>query len=224
MSEILIRTAKLKKIFHLAAEQVAAVDGVDLLVNKGDFVALLGPSGSGKTTLLDMLGCLDQPTSGILEVLGTKVTGLPEHELVNLRRGRIGFVFQDFSLVPTLTARENLLLAARLSRRTTNGKKIDKALAMVGLAGRGSHLPRQLSGGEKQRVAIARALLIEPEILIADEPTGQLDSENSRMIFALLQQLNHDQILTVIVATHDLALGELAGQRMFLRDGRIIKR
>lgn len=221
MSEKLIEARGLRKVYRLAAEEIAAVDGVDLDIAKGDFTAIMGPSGSGKTTLLDILGCLDSPTAGTLRVLGDEVQGMAESGLVELRRGRIGFVFQDFSLVPTLTAAENVALAGRLSRKPVGPERVGESLRQVGMEQRAEHLPKQLSGGEKQRVAIARALVIDPVILIADEPTGQLDSENSQVIFELFLKLNRELKLTILLATHDTQLGEAAPKRVRLRDGKV---
>ena len=218
----IIKAEKLTKLYKLAAEIVHAVDGVDFEIQSGEFLAVMGPSGSGKTTLLDIIGCLDSISGGRLEILGKDVSRLPERKLVNIRRGRIGFVFQDFSLIPTLTAMENVRYGGWLAGRNTSPDKAMSYLDKVGLAGRAAHLPRQLSGGEKQRVAIARALAVEPEILIADEPTGHLDSTNSRAIVDLLKELNVKDGLTVILATHDIGLGNQCSRIISLRDGKIV--
>ena len=218
----IIKAEKLTKLYKLAAEIVHAVDGIDFEIRSGEFLAVMGPSGSGKTTLLDIIGCLDSISSGRLEILGKDVSRLPERKLVNIRRGRIGFVFQDFSLIPTLTALENVRYGGWLAGRNTSPDKAMGYLDKVGLTGRVAHLPRQLSGGEKQRVAIARALAVEPEILIADEPTGHLDSANSQAIVDLLMELNAKDGLTVILATHDIALGNQCGRIISLCDGKIL--
>jgi putative ABC transport system ATP-binding protein len=168
-----------------------------------------------------MIGCLDSISSGRLEILGKDVSQMPERKLVNVRRGKIGFIFQDFSLIPTLTALENVRYAGWLAGRNTSSDKAGGYLAKVGLGGRAAHLPKQLSGGEKQRVAVARSLAIEPEILIADEPTGHLDSTNSQAIFDLLMGLNAKDGLTVILATHDIGLGRQCKRIISLRDGKI---
>jgi putative ABC transport system ATP-binding protein len=222
MKKIVIKAEKLTKLYKLPAEVIHAVDAVDLEIQSSEFVAIMGPSGSGKTTLLDMLGCLDSVSSGKLEILGTDIAQLPESKLVNVRRGKIGFIFQDFSLIPTLTAMENVRYGGWLAGKNTTADKAKTYLAKVGLAERAKHLPRQLSGGEKQRVAIARALAIEPEILIADEPTGHLDTANSLAIFSLLMELNAKEGLTVILATHDMRLGEQCKRIISLRDGKIL--
>jgi putative ABC transport system ATP-binding protein len=222
MTATVIKAEKLSKHYKLSAEVVRAVDEVDLEIHSGEFIAVMGRSGSGKTTLLDMIGCLDSITSGRLEILGKDVSQLPERKLVAVRRGRIGFIFQDFSLIPTLTALENVRYAGWLAGRNTSVDKAKVYLDKVGLAGRAAHLPKQLSGGEKQRVAVARALAVEPEILIADEPTGHLDSTNSQAIFDLLMELNVKEGLTAILATHDAGLGGQCKRILSLRDGKIL--
>lgn len=218
----MVKAEKLTKIYRLFAEEIAAVDNVDLIIEQGEYVSLMGPSGSGKTTLLDMIGCLDSVTAGRLEILGSDVSTLPEKRLVKIRRGKIGFVFQDFSLVPSLTALENIELAMYFADTKNSNGYSKQLLDRVGLSARINHLPKQMSGGEKQRVAIARALAIEPEFLLADEPTGQLDSESSQEIVSLLKQLNEEDGLTIILATHDTNLGTQTKRTVYLRDGKII--
>ena len=224
MDKPVIQAEKLTKTYRLYAEDVHAVQDVDLTVNAGEFVCIMGPSGSGKTTLLDMIGCLDSITSGSLTVLGHEVSNMKEHQLAGIRRGKIGFVFQDFSLIPSLTALENLELAMYLARAgSTNGRAAD-LLERMGLGHRRNHLPRQLSGGEKQRVAIARALTTNPSILLADEPTGHLDAKNSQEIFNLLSKLNAEQGLTIVLVTHDERLGKMAQRSLYIEDGRLKSR
>jgi len=224
MNEIIIKAEKLTKIYSLLAEEVAAVQGIDLEITKEEFVAIMGPSGSGKTTLLDMLGCLDSITSGTLSVLGNNVSHAKESALVKVRRHNISFVFQDFSLIPTLTALENCALPVYFSRKEFNKQKAIEILKRVGLSHRINHLPKQMSGGEQQRVAIARALVTEPTIVFADEPTGHLDTKTADVIFALLHQLNKEEGITVVVSTHNIALGMQANRTVFLQDGKIIRR
>jgi putative ABC transport system ATP-binding protein len=219
--ETIVKTQNLSKIYNLTAEKIYAVDNVDLEIHKGDFVSIMGPSGSGKTTLLDIIGCLDGPSTGKLEILGNNVTGLKESKLVKIRRGNIGFVFQDFSLVPTLTAIENVKLALYYAGKKDKNSKAAKMLERVGMEKRINHLPKQMSGGEKQRIAIARALVIEPAFLLADEPTGQLDSENSNMIVELMKKLNL-QGLTIIIATHDQNISSKTKKIIKLKDGKIV--
>ncbi len=210
----------MNKVYHLLAEDIYAVNNIDLEIHKGDYVAIMGPSGSGKTTLLDILGCMDSLSSGELNVLGFEVSGKKEDELVNVRRGNIGFVFQEFLLIPTLTALENVEMPLYFARKKIDKSKCVEILQKVGLGRRINHLPKQLSGGERQRVAIARALVTSPAILIADEPTGNLDTKNSREIFEVFKSLNKEG-LTIIVATHDENLGNQAKHLLHLTDGKI---
>lgn len=221
-NNIVIRAEALTKIFKVDAEEITAVDRVDLEIRAGEFVSIMGPSGSGKTTLLDLLGCLERSTNGQLEIQNQRVSGLSEYELAKIRRGRIGFVFQDFSLIPTLTAQENIMLAVHLIGRKPDAQKAKEHLEQVGLGHRCGHLPKQMSGGEKQRVAIARALSVQPAFLIADEPTGQLDSHNSQGVIDLFKRLNR-QGLTIILATHDQLIGSQAKRMIQLLDGRVIR-
>jgi len=222
MSELIVKAEKLTKVYKLFAEEIAAVDGVNLQISSGEFVSIMGPSGSGKTTLLDMIGCLDAITSGRLEILGNDVSKVKESGLVNIRRGKIGFIFQDFSLIPSLTALENIQLTLYFACIQKETKESIKLLEKVGLEHRINHLPRQLSGGEKQRVAIARALVTEPKFLLADEPTGHLDTENSQEILNVFKQLNQEEGLTIIIATHDVKLGSQTIRTIYLQDGKIV--
>ncbi|MBN1869296.1 MAG: ABC transporter ATP-binding protein [Candidatus Omnitrophica bacterium] len=210
----------MSKVYHLPAEDIYAVNNIDLDIHEGDYVAIMGPSGSGKTTLLDILGCMDSLSSGELKVLGFDVSGKKEDELVKIRRGHIGFVFQEFLLIPTLTALENVEIPLHFARKNVKRAECIDLLGKVGLKHRINHLPKQLSGGEKQRVAIARALMASPKILIADEPTGNLDTKNSQEIFNVFQKLNQEG-LTIIVATHDEQLGKQARRILHLKDGKI---
>lgn len=211
----------LTKIYHRGREEIYALKGVDFSVNSGEFVSIIGPSGSGKTALLNVLGCLDTPTRGSLRLNGNETSGLKESGLVKLRRDNIGFVFQQFYLMPTLTARENIELPLLFSKKNGNKGRIDDVLEMVGLADRGDHLPGQLSGGEMQRVAIGRSLINDPKIILADEPTGNLDSATSQKIFELFSELNR-QGLTLIIVTHNLDLARQAQKMYTLRDGQIV--
>jgi putative ABC transport system ATP-binding protein len=222
MNELIVKAKNLTKVYKLFAEDVVAVNNVDLEIGSGEFVSIMGPSGSGKTTLLDMIGCLDSITSGRLEILGNDVSKTKEDKLVDIRRGTIGFIFQDFSLIPSLTALENIQLTLYFAGIKQKTQKSVDLLKKVGLGHRINHLPKQLSGGEKQRVAIARALATEPKFLLADEPTGHLDTENSQEIFKVLKQLNKEKGLTVIVATHNTELGLQAKRVIYLRDGKIV--
>lgn len=211
----------LTKVYRRGREEIYALRHVNFNVNPGEFVSIIGPSGSGKTALLNILGCLDTPTSGSLQLNGTETNGMKETDLVKLRRDNIGFVFQQFYLMPTLTARENIELPLLFSKKDVNKGRIDDVLGMVGLAERGDHLPGQLSGGEMQRVAIGRALINDPKIILADEPTGNLDSATSKMIFELFSELNRKG-LTLIIVTHNLDLARQAQKMYTLRDGQIV--
>jgi len=223
MNEILIEAHGLKRHYRRGSETVKAVDGVDLSIRAGERVSILGPSGSGKTTLINLLSCLDAPTEGTLLVAGRSVAGLSEDELVEVRRGVVGFVFQQFSLLPTLTVAENVELPLTFLGRRTDAQRTGEILKTVGLSDRASHLPRELSGGQMQRVAIARALIADPKILFADEPTGNLDSTTGEAIIELFKQLAHDKGLAVIITTHNTVFGYQADRVITLADGRIAK-
>lgn len=222
MGKIIIKTEGLTKIYTRGSENIRAVDGVDLEINGGSFTALMGPSGSGKTTLLDLIGCLDSLTSGRLEVFGQDVSRANESVLTKLRRGNIGFIFQEFLLIPSLTVFENMELSVYFSRLPQIKDRLKELLIKVGLGHRINHLPKQLSGGERQRVAVARALAVSPKLLIADEPTGNLDTKNSQEIFDLFRKLNKEDGLTIVLATHNPALGSQADRIINLRDGKIV--
>ncbi len=222
MKNTVIKAEKLRKIYKLPAEEIAAVNSIDLEVAEGDFVSLMGPSGSGKTTLLDVIGCLDSISSGTLTVLGKDVSSASERELAQVRRGNIGFVFQEFLLVPELTAVENVELPMIFARQKVSRQTAKELLNKVGLGHRIKHLPKELSGGERQRVAIARSLAANPRLLLADEPTGNLDSKNSEEIFAIFEKLNNDDGLTIVVTTHNKILGSRAKQIIYLKDGKIV--
>lgn len=222
MKEYVIKADQLTKVYKLLAEEIYAVRDVNLEVAEGDFIAIMGPSGSGKTTLLDSLGCLTTITNGSLSILGKDVSKAKENILVSMRRKSLGFVFQDFLLIPTLTAIENVQLPLLFARAPQQAGKAKELLARVGLGKRMNHLPKELSGGEKQRVAIARALITAPKIIFADEPTGNLDTKSSEDIFGLLADLNKKGNLTVILTTHNPKLGALADRIIYLKDGRIV--
>lgn len=220
---LLIRGRGLKRYYKRGIETVKALDGVDIDIHTGEMVSILGPSGSGKTTLVNLLSCLDAPTAGELSLDGKPVAGLSEDKLAGVRRGVLGFIFQKFHLIPTLTVAENVELPLMFLGRPADRKATVAVLTSVGLASRADHLPKELSGGEMQRVAVARALITHPKVLIADEPTGNLDKHTGEAIFTLLHNLVRDQGLTVILTTHNLALGYQADRIMTLEDGRIVK-
>jgi putative ABC transport system ATP-binding protein len=216
------KVSGLSKFFQRGSTTVRALDGVDLEIGPGEFVALEGPSGSGKTTLLQLLGALDRPSSGDVIFEGRDLVTLPDHELASLRLESFGFVFQQFNLIPTLTAVENV--EAKLA--PTGVEDIEgrarRMLEEVGLAERANHLPSHMSGGEQQRVAIARALSVEPRVVLADEPTGNLDTKTGGEIIDLLAGLAAEHGSTVIVATHDATLAQRAPRRLSMRDGRLV--
>ncbi len=208
--------------YDVGGRPVHALRGVSLEVAPGDYVSIMGPSGSGKSTLLHIIGCLDRPSAGAYHLDGEDVTRLDERRLCQIRREKIGFVFQDYHLVHRLTAAENVelpLVFAGVDRRERRAR-VARALTAVGLADRAHHRPDQLSGGERQRVAIARAVVMAPRVILADEPTGNLDSASGREVVALLERMNAEG-LTLIVVTHDPALAARARRRLRLVDGRL---
>src|SRR5947208_7295785 len=218
----LVRLIDVHKTYRTGEMEAFAVRGVSLEIHRGEFVALMGASGSGKSTLMNILGCLDRPTSGRYLLDGADVSGLDRDQLADIRNGKIGFVFQNFNLLPRTSARENVELPLVYSaQRLTNAElceRADRVLASVGLAGREDHHPSQLSGGQQQRVAIARALINEPEVLLADEPTGNLDSRTSIEIMGIFQQLN-EQRITIIMVTHEQDIAAYAQRNVVMRDG-----
>jgi putative ABC transport system ATP-binding protein len=215
----MIETAGLTKRYRRGSEEVHALVDVSLRIGRGESAAIVGPSGSGKTTLLNLIGCLDVPTSGSLRIGGHEVGGLPESGLIQLRRERLGFVFQQFRLVPTLTVLENVLLPALFAGRADRGRARE-LIERVGLEHRLSHRPHELSGGEMQRAAIARALINSPEILLADEPTGNLDTESGERVMELFQEF-HAAGLTIVLITHNPGLADRMDRRFELNDGRL---
>lgn len=223
MKDIIIEAHGLKRYYRRGSETVKALDGVDISIRQGEIVSILGPSGSGKTTLINLLSCLDAPTEGTLTVAGKSVAGLSEDQLVEVRRGVLGFVFQQFSLLPTLTVTENVELPLLFLGLKTDSQRTREILAAVGLSDRASHLPRELSGGQMQRVAIARALMAGPKILVADEPTGNLDKATGESIIALFKRLATEEGLAVLLTTHNAAFGAEADRAITLEDGRIVK-
>ncbi|MBF0407377.1 MAG: ABC transporter ATP-binding protein [Candidatus Riflebacteria bacterium] len=211
----------LKRYYKRGIETVKALDGVDISIKSGEMVSILGPSGSGKTTLINLLSGLDAPDEGSLFIGGKQVNNLNEDSLVSIRRGIIGFIFQKFHLIPTLSVEENIELPLMFLERSVNKDRISEILKQVGLEDRRSHLPRELSGGQMQRVAIARALIADPKVLIADEPTGNLDRANSDSVFALFRQLKTVHNLAIVITTHNLHLGGQADRIITLEDGKI---
>jgi putative ABC transport system ATP-binding protein len=223
MNDVLIHASKLTRRYNMGKAVVAALSDVELMVPPGEFTALVGPSGSGKSTLLNLIGGLDRPSSGEIRVNGLSLGAATEPELVRYRRERVGFIFQSFNLLPTLTARENVETPMMLAEITqiSRRERATNLLESVGLASRMLHKPNELSGGEKQRVAIARALANRPLLLLADEPTGNLDSKTGGAILDLLCGLHQSQGLTIIMVTHDPEIAARADRIIHLRDGSI---
>jgi putative ABC transport system ATP-binding protein len=221
---LILQARGLTKTIDTGTHRVEILRGVDFEVPAGQFVAVMGASGSGKSTLLGLLAGLDTPTSGTIVLDGTDITGLSEDKLAIVRGRKIGFVFQSYQLIPTLTAEENVLLPHELSGRDVAGglKRARQLLESVGLGDRLDHYPVQLSGGEQQRVALARAFMVKPPILMADEPTGNLDSVNGAHVLELLITLNQREGTTLVLVTHDLTLTASADRIVTLRDGKIV--
>jgi len=226
MSELILVTEKLDKVFKLDGREVRALSDVNLQIEKGDFISIMGPSGSGKTTLLNMLGCLDRPTHGKVILDGTDITQVPEKELYKVRRNQVGFVFQTFNLLPYLNAIENVELPMEGTKKSKDEtrNKARELLRMVGLSQRENHRPHRLSAGEQQRVAIARALANNPIIVLADEPTGNLDGKTKFEIVNLLGRLAAEQETTIIMVTHDRQIASQAERVLFLSDGKLLKK
>jgi putative ABC transport system ATP-binding protein len=218
-----LEAVAITKVYGEGAAAVRALRGVDARVADGEFLAIMGPSGSGKSTLLHILGALDRPTAGAAQIHGRRYDDLDDRELTRLRGEVFGFIFQFFNLLPTLTAAENVLLPALVAGESPReyAERAEELLSMVGLADRAAHLPSELSGGEQQRVAIARALLRRPDVLLADEPTGNLDSAAGAMVLRLLRRLVDDG-QTVVMVTHDAGAAALADRVLFLRDGAVV--
>jgi putative ABC transport system ATP-binding protein len=218
-----IQVTGLEKVYGAGAAATRALSNIDLSFPESQFTAIMGPSGSGKSTLLHIIGALEAPSAGHVEVAGRRLDGAGERELTALRRDHIGFVFQFFNLLPSLTALENVLLPALIARRLNDAtrRRGQELLERVGLADRASHLPSELSGGEQQRVSIARAMLMSPRLLLADEPTGNLDSRAGAEVLQLLRDWNRQEGHTVVMVTHDPAAAAIADRVVFLRDGRV---
>ena len=217
-TEAQIQLQNVTKTYQMGEVEVHALNGLDLSIQEGEFVVIVGPSGSGKTTTLNLIGGLDTPTSGELLVAGADIAGYDEDALTAYRRDQIGFIFQFFNLIPTLTARENVEFAADL---INDHPRPDQLLDAVGLGDRKNHFPAELSGGENQRVAIARALATDPSVLLCDEPSGSLDFETGKRIFKLLRDLNQERGKVMCVVTHNAPIGEIADRVIRLRDGKV---
>jgi putative ABC transport system ATP-binding protein len=224
-SNSLIRVRGLDKTYHRGGGEIRVLQGLNLDVDKGDFVAFMGPSGSGKTTLLNLLGGLDVPTRGTITVAGDEITHMSSHKLTEWRARHVGFVFQMYNLIPVLTAFQNVelpLLLTKLSKAQRRNH-VETALGVVGLADRMKHYPRQLSGGQEQRVAIARAIVADPTFLLCDEPTGDLDRQSADEIMALIEQLVREYGKTVLMVTHDPVVARRAGMTLHLEKGVLVE-
>jgi len=218
---VVIQVRNLWKTIESGTRRVEILRGIDLEVPRGEFLTIVGPSGSGKSTLLGLVAGLDAPTSGSIAIDGQEITGLREDDMAVLRGRKIGFVFQSYHLIPTLTAEENVLLPLELTGAGNGRKRARELLEQVGLGERREHYPVQLSGGEQQRVALARAFSARPPILLADEPTGNLDSENGHMVLEALVALNRRESTTLVLVTHDVELTRHADRTITMRDGQI---
>ncbi|MBQ1083207.1 MULTISPECIES: ABC transporter ATP-binding protein [Nocardiopsis] len=212
----------LTKIYDTGGNQVHALAGVDVEFRRGAFTAIMGPSGSGKSTLMHCLAGLDVPTSGTVHLGRTQITGMRDGDLTLLRRDRIGFIFQSFNLLPMLTAEQNILLPSQIAKRKVDQARFDHIVDVVGLRDRLNHLPTKLSGGQQQRVAVARALLNAPEVVYADEPTGNLDSRSGAEVLAFLRDSAKDLNQTIVMVTHDPVAASYADRVVFLRDGSLV--
>ena len=220
----ILETKDLRKVYGSGDTEVRALDGVDLTVEKGEFVAVVGTSGSGKSTLLHMLGGLDRPTSGTVTVDGRELSALKDEELTIFRRRKIGFVFQNYNLVPVLNVYENIVLPIQLDGKAPDRGYVDQIIETLGLGNKLQNLPNNLSGGQQQRVAIARALAAKPAILLADEPTGNLDSRTSQDVMSLLKVTAQKFSQTIVMITHNEELAQMADRIIRIEDGRIVVR
>ena len=223
-SNNIVTLTGVKKLYKMGSEIVAALNGVDLIINEGEFVALMGPSGSGKSTLMNILGCLDRPTEGSYKLLNQEVSHLSDDELAAIRNKTIGFDFQNFNLLPKLTSLENVALPAVYAGIKTSQRleMAQEALEKVSLADRAEHLPSELSGGQRQRVAIARAIAMKPSIIMADEPTGNLDTKSTGEIMGIFRDL-HASGSTIILVTHEPDIAQAADRQILVKDGKITK-
>ena len=221
----LIKTKDAWKIYQMGEVEFAALQGVDLEIHEGEFIVILGPSGSGKSTLMNLIGCLDIPSKGTVSLNGKDISSLPESELAQIRGKSIGFIFQQFNLIPTLNSLENVMLPLEFQEEDAKValNRAKELLKVVGLEDKMEHLPSQLSGGQRQRVAIARSLAVNPDILLADEPTGALDSKTGNYILEFLNELHEDKKKTIIIVTHDTELVKYAEKIIHIKDGMIEK-
>ncbi|MFF2479947.1 ABC transporter ATP-binding protein [Paenibacillus sp. NPDC058071] len=214
-----IEANHLSKVYGSGENKVVALDSVNLSISSGDFISLMGPSGSGKSTLLHLLSGLDQPSSGSVLYDNQNIYHTSDKELSSFRRRKIGFVFQQFNLLPVLTARENILMPLLLDKRQPNESYMREITDLLGISNRMNHLPHELSGGQQQRIAIARSLITQPDVIFADEPTGNLDSKSGNEVMSLLHNIWRNMRKTVVIITHDIEIGQLAERRFSITDG-----
>ncbi|GFN29781.1 ABC transporter ATP-binding protein [Paenibacillus xylaniclasticus] len=221
----MIQLSNVSKIYELEAGEFTALQPTDLTIGQGEFIAIMGPSGSGKSTLLQLLGGLDLPTTGSVKINGIELSGMTEKERTLFRRTKIGFVFQNYQLLPMMTVAENVALpmAANKASKKEIQSTVDRLLQDVGLADKASHYPSQLSGGQQQRVAIARALAMKPAFLLADEPTGNLDQKTGESVLSLLTRLNREEGITIVMVTHDQEAARAASRMIRIRDGEVVQ-
>ncbi len=218
----LIKTDKLNKTYGKGDSAVVAVNNIDLTINKGQFTAIVGTSGSGKSTLMHLLGGVDNPTSGKVYIEGEDIFALKDEKRSIFRRRRIGFIFQEYNLIPILTVEENIVMPVLLDGNKVDKKEVDELLERLGLADRRNHLPSQLSGGQQQRVAIARAIINRPSIILADEPTGNLDKRNSEEVINMMFEAVRDRNETLVIVTHEMDIAAMADRIIHLEDGTIV--
>ncbi len=216
----ILRFEDVWKIYRMGKVDVVALRGVSISIKEGEFVVVLGPSGSGKTTMLNIAGGIDRPTRGRVYFKNIEISSLNEKELTMFRRRHVGFVFQFFNLIPTLTARENVQLSAEL---VDNPRDVDEVLEIVGLKHRANHLPTEMSGGEQQRVAIARALVKNPDLILCDEPTGSLDFETGKKVLGVMRAINREEGRTFLLVTHNAVIAKMADRVIHFRDGQVVK-
>ena len=223
MSDIVVRLENVVKTYSMGESEVHALRGISFQIEQGEFLSIMGPSGSGKSTCMNMIGCLDRPTSGLVEINGEETAKMTEKELAVLRNQTVGFVFQQYHLIPSMNVLENVMLPLKYAHveRSERIERAEVALEAVGLGERMKHRPHELSGGQKQRVAIARAMVTQPKILLADEPTGALDSTTGKQVMELFRQINTEKGTTIIIVTHDPRIGESTKRCIRIFDGQI---
>ena len=223
MSDIVVKLDNVVKTYSMGESEVHALRGISFQIEQGEFLSIMGPSGSGKSTCMNMIGCLDRPTSGIVEINGKETAKMTEKELAVLRNQTVGFVFQQYHLIPSMNVLENVMLPLKYAHveHSERVERAEEALEAVGLGDRLKHRPHELSGGQKQRVAIARAMITQPKILLADEPTGALDSTTGKQVMELFRKINQEQGTTIIIVTHDPRIGESTKRCIRILDGQI---